>query len=119
MKSATMEKNNRTLTISQLSNLLNVSKPTLRYWEKEFAGILVPRRTAGGQRRYTAEHIEVVREIRSLKEAGLRIDEIRENLDNRSRKNQSELDEINFLAERVADMVKKEVARILERQRNG
>ena len=44
-----MEKNNHTLTSSQLSTLLNVSKPTLRYWEKEFDGILVPRRTAGGR----------------------------------------------------------------------
>jgi|GEM_PF-317909 len=110
-----MEKNSQTLTISQISTLLNVSKPTLRFWEKEFAGILVPMRTDGGQRRYTSKHVEIVNEIRSLKKAGLSLDEIRATLNGKIVWNLSDHHGIDNLAERVADMVRREVVKYLER----
>jgi len=47
-----MQENNL-ISIQEISALLKVAKPTLRFWEKEFEGILVPLRTRGGQRRYT------------------------------------------------------------------
>ncbi|WP_369707420.1 MerR family transcriptional regulator [Desulfosarcina sp. BuS5] len=34
--------------MQQVSTKLNILKPTLRFWEKEFNGILVPLRTNGG-----------------------------------------------------------------------
>jgi DNA-binding transcriptional MerR regulator len=43
-------------TIQQLSEKLKISKPTLRFWEKELKNIIVPRRTGGGQRRYTRDN---------------------------------------------------------------
>ena len=111
-----MDKDNRTLTISQLSALLNVSKPTLRFWEKEFKGILVPLRTGGGQRRYTVEHVDIVKEIRTLKKTGLRLDEIRSNLKERNSGDDGDPEEIDYLAERVAEMVKKEIVKYLQKQ---
>lgn len=117
-----MNKKHRTLTISQLSALLNVSKPTLRYWEKEFDGIFVPWRTAGGQRRYTAEHIEVVKQIRSLKGAGLSLSEIKsklvippDNVEQGLSAWGTNADQVNLLAERVAAAVKFEVLRFFRK----
>ncbi len=67
-------------TISQLSTLLNISGPTLRFWESEFAGVFEPLRTAGGQRRYTTAHVAVLEKIISMKKQGLKLAEIRETL---------------------------------------
>jgi DNA-binding transcriptional MerR regulator len=67
-------------TIQQLSTKLNIPKPTLRFWEKEFEGILIPLRTNGGQRRYTSEHVTVIGEIKALKKAGLSLVEIKRKL---------------------------------------
>ena len=67
-------------TIQQVSQRLDIPKPTLRFWEKEFEGILVPLRTNGGQRRYAAEHIFIIEEIRMLKKAGLTLVEIKRKL---------------------------------------
>ena len=65
------------LTIQQVSQKLDVPKPTLRFWEKEFEGILVPLRTNGRQRRYAPEHVAVIKEIKLLKKAGLSLIEIK------------------------------------------
>ena len=40
------------LSIAEISNKLKIPKHTLRFWEKEFHGMIVPLRTQGGQRRY-------------------------------------------------------------------
>ena len=47
------------LTISQVSALLGVSKDTLRRWEK--SGLISPKRTAGGIRRYSFEDLKLTR----------------------------------------------------------
>ena len=125
------------ITIQQVSQKLNVLKPTLRFWEKEFEGILVPLRTNGGQRRYAPEHVSVIEEIKMLKKAGLSLIEIKRKLKNgqmsgdgsqtcpqRSRPpgiaklsrggrgSGDELtDGIDLLAERVAEVVRLEVLR--------
>ncbi|MBW2631807.1 MAG: MerR family transcriptional regulator [Deltaproteobacteria bacterium] len=68
------------ISIQEVSGLLKVSKPTLRFWGKEFDGILMPMRTRGGQRRYTAENIAVIEEIKKLKKRGMNLPEIKREL---------------------------------------
>ena len=68
------------ITIQQVSQRLNVPKPTLRFWEREFVGILAPLRTNGGQRRYAPEHVSIIEEIIMLKKAGLSLVEIKRKL---------------------------------------
>jgi len=51
------------LSIGEASKQVRVSTYTLRYWEKEFNGILVPRRTRGGQRRYTKKSLRILNDI--------------------------------------------------------
>lgn len=56
----------RPVPISTASFLVGVEPHTIRYWEREFSEFLSPVRTAGGQRRYRPEDIEVLKEIRRL-----------------------------------------------------
>ena len=110
------------LSIQQVSQHLDVPKPTLRFWEKEFEGILVPLRTNGRQRRYAPEHVAVIKEIKLLKEAGLSLAEIKRKL---GKKQMSEAGRqgsrdgrtggIDLLAERVAEVVRLEILRFFER----
>ena len=111
-----MKSQKQFLTIQQISENLEVPRPTLRFWEKEFEGILVPLRTKGGQRRYTAEHIFVVKEIRTLKKAGLSLSEIKRKLGDSNHGNNSGQEGIDLLAEKVAEVVKSEVLRFFERR---
>jgi DNA-binding transcriptional MerR regulator len=60
-----MEK--RFFSISEVAGLLKISQSKLRFWEKEFRQ-LKPRRNEGGTRFYTAEDIEVVKQIMFLVE---------------------------------------------------
>lgn len=61
-------------TIGQVSDILDIPAPTLRYWESRFP-ILKPRRNQGQQRRYTPDDIEKIRMVNFLvKERGLHID---------------------------------------------
>ena len=103
-------------SIQQISTKLNIPKPTLRFWEKELEGLLLPARTHGGQRRYTSEHISIAEEINSLKKAGLSLEEIKRQLGKRSateagnrRPGDLRSDRIDLLAEKVAEAVKSEV----------
>ena len=107
-------------SIQQVSTKLNIPKPTLRFWEKEFEGILLPLRTKGGQRRYTPENISIVEEINALKKAGLSLEGTRRKLgmgqmsETRSQKyGDGQMDGIDLLAEKVAEAVKIEVLRFL------
>ena len=102
-------------SIQQISTKLNIPKPTLRFWEKEFEGILLPLRTNGGQRRYTSEHVSIIGEIKMLKKAGLSLVEIKRKLRNRYNSDNSKRENIDLLAERVADVVRSEVVRFFER----
>lgn len=56
----------KVISISMASQITGVEIHTLRYWEKEFAGYLDPIRTEGGQRRYRAEDIQTVYELKTL-----------------------------------------------------
>ena len=110
-------------TIQHLSTKLNIPKPTLRFWEKEFEGILHPLRTNGGQRRYTSEHVSIIKEIKMLKKTGLSLVEIKRKLvkvqiseAGNQRPRDERKDVIDLLAERVAEVVKMEVLRFLQRE---
>ncbi len=52
-------------TIKEASELTKVPPYVLRYWEKEFQ-ILRPIRRESGQRRYTAQHIHIIEDIKDL-----------------------------------------------------
>ena len=117
-----MNQKEQLYSIQQLSTKLNIPKPTLRFWEKEFEGILLPLRTNGGQRRYISEHVSIIEEIKMLKRAGLSLIEIKRKLGKgqmseagSQRSGDERTDGIDLLAERVAEVVRSEVLRFFER----
>ncbi len=115
-----MNQQEQLFTIQQLSTELNIPKPTLRFWEKELDGILVPLRTRGGQRRYTVENIAVIEEIKRLRERGMSLPEIKRKLGKgqmseagSQRSGDERTDRVDLLAARVAEVVRAEVNRFL------
>ncbi len=61
-------------TIKEVSEILNVPKSTIRFWEKNFKEIS-PQRIGGRRRLYKKEDIEVLKRIKSLLyEEGLSIE---------------------------------------------
>ena len=56
----------KTYKIGQAAKLLDVKAFVLRFWETEFAEVLVPVRTPAGQRAYSLHNIETVRQIKRL-----------------------------------------------------
>lgn len=109
----------KSYTIQQLSEKLGIPRPTLRYWEKEFKGILRPIRTDGGQRRYSVEQISIIEKIQALKKSGMSLAEIRDHLDSEQviRINRYDSEKVQFIAEKIATLVKKEVCRFLSNER--
>ena len=106
----------KTLTIQEVSDRAGISKHTLRFWERELNGVIVPLRTKGGQRRYTLEHVLVVEEIKRLKGKGLSLDDIRRDL---NRRFNSEVEHYNHqradvLANKIAEMVRTAIFSFLE-----
>ena len=113
-----MEPREQGFSIRDVSTRFEIPKPTLRFWEKEFKEILVPLRTKGGQRRYTLEHLAVIKKIKRLQERGMSLNEIRSNLMKHPKKKQSDLNQnnVDFLADRIAKVVRDEVYRFLEKE---
>jgi DNA-binding transcriptional MerR regulator len=106
----------KTLTIQEASERAGISKHTLRFWEKELSGVIVPLRTRGGQRRYTFEHILMVEEIKRLKGKGYSLDDIKRDL---NRRLNSEAEPANgqgadILANRIAEIVRAAIFSFLE-----
>ena len=54
------------LRVKEVCELLNISPPTLRYWEKEFPEFIHPRRSAGGHRLYDDHNLRKLLEIKHL-----------------------------------------------------
>jgi DNA-binding transcriptional MerR regulator len=113
-----MELKEQGFSISDVSTRFEIPKPTLRFWEKEFKEILVPLRTQGGQRRYNLEHLALIKKIKRLQERGMSLSEIRGNLmrDRKKKESDPNLSNIDFLADRIAKLVRDEVYRLLERE---
>jgi DNA-binding transcriptional MerR regulator len=106
---------NHTFTIQQVSRRCDVSKSTLRFWEKKFGDRLSPLRSEGGQRRYSAEHVQAVAVIKRLKAEGLSLEEINACLSPRPAEETSPTAPgLDHLAERIAALVKHEVCRFFE-----
>ena len=108
----------RQYTIHQLSEKLNIPKPTLRFWEKEIEGVIEPLRTPGGQRRYTGNHIAVLKQIKELRDSGKSISEIKEYFDNGYNMNDFIDDEadIDILTQKIAEIVKHEITKYLKKK---
>ena len=111
-----MEKLMKTLTIQEVSERLGLTTHTLRFWEKELEGVIMPLRTKGGQRRYTLEHLFVIDEIKRLKNKGLSLANIKEELDNRynNAANSKEPQKVDLLANRIAEIVKSTIHSFFE-----
>ena len=62
-------------TVAQATELLGVNPPTLRRWERE--GLVRPRRTGGGQRRYSRRELEQLRHVAQLAGEGVTTSGIR------------------------------------------
>jgi UDP-N-acetylglucosamine 4,6-dehydratase/5-epimerase len=52
--------------IQEVSKKLDVPESTIRYWETEFSGIVMPKRTPGGQRRYSQSDLDQLIQIKKL-----------------------------------------------------
>lgn len=83
--------------IRDVAEILNVSEPTLRYWEQEFPE-LKPMRSPSNQRFYTPDDIEILRIIYYLvKVRGLKIEAAKEQMRLNSRNITKRMDIINKL----------------------
>lgn len=96
-------------TIQQLSERLKIPKPTLRFWEKELGDLITPRRTAGGQRRYTYEHIALIEKIKSLRKKGISLAEIKKRFNDSKTANTLSSNEIDILAKRLENVIREEI----------
>ena len=110
-----MPKPLKTFTIQDVSRILHVTKHTLRFWEKELEGVLVPHRTQGQQRRYSAKHLYIIEEIKRLKEKGLTLGRIKEKLKQQHRDESDNLNpqRVDILADQIAEIVKSAVYNFL------
>jgi len=96
------------LTIKQASEITGIPSYTLRFWEKEFEGILIPSRTNGRQRRYNEKHISVIEDIKRLKKQGIYLSQIKEQLSSKEN-HPNTTGGIDLLAQRVGEIVRHEV----------
>ncbi len=87
----------RTYRIGEVAALLNLNTSALRYWEDEFPQI-ASIRTGKGQRRYTENHIALLRQIQVLLyEKGMTIEGARKILDNEKGKNIDKTPDSSFI----------------------
>lgn len=107
-----------TLTIREVSQRLNITKHTLRFWEKELEGILVPLRTRGGQRRYDSENLFTIANIKRLKKEGMSLASIRKRLRDGKKglSDDSFSEKIDLIADEVAEMVKSAIYSFLQKE---
>ena len=118
MEAESEAKAQKMLTIKEVSQWLGVSRHTLRFWEKELSGIIVPLRTQGGQRRYTLEHLILIKEIKRLKKQGLSLVDIKENFSNNNNHESSDITKVDLLANHIADIVRSAISNFLKSE-NG
>jgi DNA-binding transcriptional MerR regulator len=111
-----MNNENSLMTIEAVSRQLRIPKHTLRFWEKEFEGILNPSRTSGGQRRYTLDHIVRIEEINRLRKNGMGLAAIKRRLVESDQRTRTGSDRIDLLASRVAEVVKAEVCQFFRKE---
>lgn len=71
----TQDRRGKLLTVSQMAERLGVRAHALRYYESE--GLVTPRRTSGGQRRYLPEDESQLRALVELRDAGVPLAQLR------------------------------------------
>ena len=105
----------KTLTIQEVSKRSGVSTHTLRFWEKELEGVVVPDRTKGGQRRYTLEDLLVIEEIKSLKAKSLSLADIKRELNQRFNSDEEHYNHqrADVLANKIAEIVRSAIFNFL------
>jgi DNA-binding transcriptional MerR regulator len=106
----------KTFTIQEVSKRSGVSTHTLRFWEKELPGIVVPQRTKGGQRRYTLEHLLVIEEIKSLKTKGFSLSDVKRELNQPFDSDEEHYNHqrADVLANKIAELVRAAIFQFLE-----
>ena len=113
-----MPKATETLTIQDVSRKFNITTHTLRFWEKELEGILVPHGTQGGQRRYSSDHLFIIAKIKRLKKEGLSLSNIKKKLEkgNINSSDNSYSQKIDLIAEEVAEIVRSAIYSLLNNE---
>ncbi len=53
-------------SIGEVSEMVGVDKPTLRFWEQKFPDIITPRKSSGNVRQYTKDDVEQIQKIYHL-----------------------------------------------------
>lgn len=113
-----MDPHEQLFTIQQLSQKLKIPKPTLRFWEKELDGIIVPFRTNGRQRRYTLEHISIIKEIKKFRKKGMSLAEVKRRLTkgNEPEGVHANSNKVALLANRIAEVVREEIYSLFQEE---
>jgi DNA-binding transcriptional MerR regulator len=106
---AMIQEENDLFSIWEVSEKLKVPKHTLRFWEKELNGFLVPQRTRGGQRRYTPANVALLAEVKRQRDDGMGLAEIMKSIRQGREERLRSSSKIDLLASRVAEAVKTEV----------
>jgi DNA-binding transcriptional MerR regulator len=68
------------LTMEEASHVLRIPRHTLRFWEKEFDGFLIPSGAQGKQRRFGPDEISLIGTIKKLRSRGKTLPEIKRQL---------------------------------------
>ena len=104
------------LTIQEMSKRSGVPTHTLRFWERELNGIIVPERTQGGQRRYSLEHLVVIEEIKRLKDKGMSLTDVKIELNHRFNSDEEHYNHqrADLLANKIAEIVRSAIFNYLE-----
>ena len=111
------------LTIQEVSDRLGLPKSTLRYWEKELQEYIKPDRTPGGQRRYDMGHIDFFKRVCAMKNSGMSLRKIKRALAYPSDQDPLMVPQggtsIDLFAQRIAELVKREVSLFLSHDKLG
>jgi DNA-binding transcriptional MerR regulator len=81
-------------------------------------GSFIPLRSRGGQRRYTNEHVTIIRKIQEFREQGKTLTEIKKalNLVENERRDDTDLKQIDRIANRIAEVIKEEVYSLFRKE---
>jgi len=104
------------LTISEVSDRLKIPKHTLRFWEREFGHVFAPQRTKGGQRRFTPEDVDRIKQVAKMRGRGMSLSRIKMELASGDRVNPLVEGSLELLASRVSDLVRAEVCNFLKKR---
>lgn len=105
----------QTFTIQEVSERLDLSKSTLRFWEKEFDSYILPKRTSGGQRRYGNKDVLLLSTISNMKKQGLTLADIKHHLAiQQVNEKGMDTETIEKLAKQIAGAVHREIIRFFQ-----